>query len=186
MPHSASDDQVPLSSYRPAGMTPIIQEVRVYNHEGVPTSHVYAGAGATFEMVYDSPIPLKRPVFCVYIQGMNGAPLVHLHTRSKHPEVQSIPDRGVVRCHVPSLPLFPGSYMLGFSCSMVHTRGALDFLDRAVTLEVEPADYFGTGRLPMQTYGVFLVGADWTFPDGEAVRGRMAEWREDVAEAGVA
>jgi hypothetical protein len=52
-------------------------------------------------------------------------------------------------------------------CSTIHTEGYLDFLDRAMTLEVEVADFFGTGQLPPRRWGPFLVKGSWSFDSAE-------------------
>jgi hypothetical protein len=63
---------------------------------------------------------------------------------------------------VPALPLAPGRYDLTFVCSQ--HRHALDRLDRAATIDVEAADYFGTGNLPYPDHGPILVDARWRLP----------------------
>src|SRR5262249_45010240 len=126
-----------------------------------------AGKGVTFVVHYDSPVALQRPVFGIFIQGMNGEPLIHLQTLSQLPTIPALPPRGVVRCHVPSLPLMPGSYPVCFNCALLYTPGHLDYLDRALTLEVERADYFGTGQLPPRRFATFLVKGCWNIETEE-------------------
>jgi lipopolysaccharide transport system ATP-binding protein len=169
-------ERQPLASYRIPGKVPIIREVTVLNHEGRETDQICTGSSVTFVIRYDSPQPLPRPIFGVFFHGMSGEPLFHPQTRSQNPDIPSLPQRGMARCHIPCLPLQPGTYHLSFMCSTIHTDGYLDFLDRPRTLEVEAADFFGTGQLPPTRWGPFLVKGSWDFPaeDGAPAVGASA------------
>jgi hypothetical protein len=114
-------------------------------------------------------VPLSNPVFGVLVSATNGERLFYLQTLSQHAPLASLPQRGVARCHVPVLPLQPGTYSLSFTCSLLHMPGQLDLLDGAMALHVEGADFFGTGRLPLPRNGPFLVKADWSFPQAAPV-----------------
>ena len=39
----------------------------------------------------------------------------------------------------------------------------LDWVERFAELEVQPADVFGSGQLPLPEHGSLLVPADWSF-----------------------
>jgi lipopolysaccharide transport system ATP-binding protein len=154
----------PLAAYRTPGMTPVIQEVCLRDAGGRVADRFPAGGAVTVDIRYDSPVPLNNPVFGVLVAAADGDRLFYLQTLSQHAPLASLPRRGVARCHVPVLPLQPGAYSLSFTCSLLHVPGQLDYLDGAMALHVEEADFFGTGRLPLEQNGRFLVKADWSFP----------------------
>src|SRR5262249_31431810 len=89
--------------------------------------------------------------------------LFHLQTLSQHGQIDQLPARGVATCRVPCLPLVPGRYELSFNCTTLYNPGDLDWLDGAVSIDIEGTDYFGTGYLPLRSNGSFLVKADWDF-----------------------
>ncbi len=119
------------------------------------------GKGVNLHVDYDSPIALDLPTVGIFIENMNGERLIHLQSLSQHGPVQELPQKGRITCHIPSLPLAPGQYHLSFSCSTTYSRGRVDYLHRALSFNVEVADFFGTGRLPKAQ---FLLRADWQFP----------------------
>jgi lipopolysaccharide transport system ATP-binding protein len=157
------EDRLPLSHYRVPGFTPVIRAVEILGPEGEPASHFSAGSSMTFQIHYDSPVPLKEPLFGVFVRGQTGEPLFHLQSLAQHTPLRSLPQRGTVRCHVPCLPLAPGLYWLSFNCSLLHDPRCLDFLEQPLSIAVEQADFFGTGLLPPRPNGPFLVRAQWQF-----------------------
>jgi lipopolysaccharide transport system ATP-binding protein len=160
---TGGDARLPLAAHRPSGMMPIIQEVTVQNGEGQTTDRVLAGDPLTVLIRYDSPVPLSNPNFGVFFQTLAGEPLFHLQTMSQLGPLKSLPQRGFARCRMPILPLLPGTYVLSLNCSTVYSPESLDSLNRALTLKVEAADFYGTGRLPPARNGPFLVRTDWDF-----------------------
>jgi hypothetical protein len=61
------------------------------------------------------------------------------------------------------LPLAPGHFRIGFriSAEMRGRRDALDEMEWAGELHVEPGDFFGTGRVPKAKDGICLVDGSW-------------------------
>jgi lipopolysaccharide transport system ATP-binding protein len=168
---TATEVGASLAAHRAPGMLAIIQDISLQAPDGQSASHFPAGSGLTIDIRYDSPVPLNNPVFGIVAQTMTGEPLFHLQTLSQHRPIGLLPSSGVARCRIPSLPLVPGTYMLSFNCSTVHAPNDLDFLDRAISIHVEAADYFGTGRLPPAHNGSFLVKGQWDFfPPMDAAR----------------
>ena len=75
-------------------------------------------------------------------------------------------DRGeyAVEVLVPSLPLFPGRYSL--DVKLMTGNDALLFAPTVGYLDVEPADFFGTGRLPERAWaGVCLLEQQWSIEE---------------------
>ncbi len=62
-------------------------------------------------------------------------------------------------CKVSGLPVRPDTYSLNVSIGGHYVLH--DSVRRAASLEVAPADVFGTGRLPDRTQGPLLVDYQW-------------------------
>jgi lipopolysaccharide transport system ATP-binding protein len=165
-----------LDAYRRPGAVPVLRAIELTNERGRPTTQFFTGGAMEVRIRYDSPVPLKAPVFGVFVHGLTGERLFHLQTLALHGPIEDLPQRGVAICRVPSLPLAPGRYLLSFNCSTVYTPGDLDYLEDPVAIDVDGADYFGTGRLPPPQNGPFLVKGSWEFSeDGAAAPGCVAQ-----------
>ena len=66
---------------------------------------------------------------------------------------------------VPSLALFPGRYSL--DVKLIAGNEALLWAPRVASLDVEPSDFFGSGRFPDRASGgVCLLAQEWSIEDG--------------------
>jgi hypothetical protein len=151
-----------VAAARPPGRTPILRDVALLDAEGCRTDCLAGGDPLTVEIHYELPAPLREPRFAIFVRTAAGERLFALNTQVQHGPIAGLPRRGVVRCRIPALPLVPGLYTLSFACSSVQEQ--LDYLEAPLSLAVEAADYFGTGRLPLPEYGRFLVPARWELP----------------------
>jgi homopolymeric O-antigen transport system ATP-binding protein len=152
-----------LLEFRTAGSIPVIQRISLRNAEGVVTGQFLTGEPMTLEIEYDSPVPLSNPLFGITFESMSGEKLFNLQSLSQYGPIASLPRCGKVVCQVPRLPLLPGDYALTFRCLDRHAPGSLDSLERAMSVHVEAADFFGTGILPHWSNGRVLVDAGWSF-----------------------
>jgi lipopolysaccharide transport system ATP-binding protein len=157
-----------LQAYRTPGSIPILRAITLLDDGGQPAERFRTGGPVTIRIDYDSPVPLDAPVFGVEVEGLMGEKLFYLQTLAQHGPIARLPQRGVAYCRVPQLPLQPSSYKLSIYCSQRHVPGELDALERAVALEVDSTDYFGTGFMPHNSTGLFLVRAAWDFAAGDA------------------
>jgi len=57
---------------------------------------------------------------------------------------------------IPDLPLVPGRYSVTLSIYSSN-RECIDFVEQALTFTVVEADYFGSGKLPDSSQGVFAL-----------------------------
>jgi lipopolysaccharide transport system ATP-binding protein len=70
-----------------------------------------------------------------------------------------LPD-GTFTCHVKRLPLVPGTYYL--SAALLIDRQLVDKVVDVATLTVMEGDYYGTGRLPLRSFGEICVDFSWS------------------------
>jgi hypothetical protein len=148
-----------LAAHRSPRMQPIIREVATLDERGEAVTNFSCGGPLTVRIVYDSPVPLITPRFGIVVETITGQRLFLLQTQLQYGLIDRLPQRGVAICRVPMLPLVPGTYNLTFGCSTPYKQ--LDHLERAWTISVDPADFFGNGQLPDPVNGPFLMQAQW-------------------------
>jgi lipopolysaccharide transport system ATP-binding protein len=67
---------------------------------------------------------------------------------------------GTLVCHVKRLPLVPGTYYLTAAVLIDHQL--VDKVLNVATLTVLEGDYYGTGRLPLRSFGEICVDFSWS------------------------
>jgi lipopolysaccharide transport system ATP-binding protein len=72
-----------------------------------------------------------------------------------------LPDSGAFVCRIPKLPLPSTSYRIDFFVTEMQFGQALDKMQDAVEMNVEPGDFFGSGRTPRLSKGVCYIPASW-------------------------
>ena len=68
---------------------------------------------------------------------------------------------GEIVCHFVQIPLMPGSYSLDLYLGDEHRD--IDIVTQALSFHVDPADVFGSGKLPPDSAGSVFVPATWSF-----------------------
>lgn len=89
-----------------------------------------------------------------------GGPITDLANRISSRPWSEIPSAGVIRCHIPKLPLAPGSYT--FNVFSEVNGFIADWIQDAGRLEVEAGDFFASGRLPDSSQGNILIDNNWS------------------------
>lgn len=174
LPQAEEVDQgANLDHARLPNMQPVIQRIEWLDAQGQPALHLFAGAETTLRIWYRLDRPGPNPVFGVRIDSHLGHPLFTLQTTIQHGPLKNLPPEGIVECRVPAMPLIPGMYVLSAVCNVAGTP--VDWLEHAMTFWVEPADFFGTGRLPNAQQGPFLLPASWTVSSWPSSSGNAPE-----------
>jgi lipopolysaccharide transport system ATP-binding protein len=138
-----------------------IQSLSIRDGNEALTNVVSSGESISFEIRYEFSESLARPTFGILIEKSDVGNLAALQTHVQHGPLDKLPASGRALCHVPQLPLAPGLYNL--SVGMTTGGEQLDWVERFAELEVQPADVFGSGQLPLPEHGSLLVPADWSF-----------------------
>jgi len=81
-------------------------------------------------------------------------------------ELTNMPVEGTLVCHVKRLPLVPGTYYL--TVSLLIDRQLVDKVTDVATISVQEGDYYGTGRLPLRSFGAVCVDFSWAVGSGNA------------------
>lgn len=106
---------------------------------------VQSGDAFNLDFEYIAAKPLDDMAIAWNLRDELGQPLFRASSFDTNDEHRPFPPSGIVRCHVPRLPLVPGRY---HATVEIRVRGVVaDYLQSAFVLVVEHGDFFGTGRL---------------------------------------
>lgn len=75
-------------------------------------------------------------------------------------DLTDLSPEGMLVCHIKRLPLVPGTYYL--TAALLIDRQLVDKVLDVATLTVLDGDYYGTGRLPLRSFGEICVDFSWT------------------------
>jgi homopolymeric O-antigen transport system ATP-binding protein len=139
----------------------VIESFSIRDAQNQLTDVLGCGDPVTFEVGYRHEEALARPSIGILISKPELGAITFLQTHLQHDPLDKLPAAGSARCQVESLALAPGSYTISIGISTAGEQ--LDWLEHQVHLEIQPADFFGTGQLPSPRHGPALVRADWSF-----------------------
>lgn len=135
-------------------------ELWMENDRGEQLDVARTGATLTLGVRYTLLDPLERYKIAVGIYTSGGQAIVHFDTVS-NPPPDNLQPSGVVKCHIPRLPLLSGRYSLNVSISR-STGQRADRIQGAMDLHVSEGDFFGTGKLPPKGASVLAVDHTWS------------------------
>jgi lipopolysaccharide transport system ATP-binding protein len=145
---------------RTSGSVPCMRRVCV-GSDGV----VLMGGELEVAVAFEADRTLSGVTFGLVVKNGLQAPVFGVNNLSiRSPELDRPARRGTVVCRVPDVPLMPGSYYIDL---YLGTRGQVfDVVKDACRFEVEPADVFGTGKLPPSIAGDVFCHATLGLQDG--------------------
>ncbi|MGV3721631.1 MAG: methyltransferase domain-containing protein [Actinomycetota bacterium] len=112
---------------------------------------------ASLQTRIDSRGDSPRAVFWFATAG--GLELFTLDSVLQEEQLPSASGALSMSCTIPELPLAPGSYTV--SVAFGDTARFQEQVERALTFEVLPADFFGVGKLPPRERSSFLLRSRW-------------------------
>lgn len=123
--------------------------VRLLTADGESAPCLKTGEDAWLELTYDSAAgrALRDVHLSIGIDSALGQRIAHLSSEAAGGAMEMLPDgRGAIRIHLPRLGLLPGRYHFTLFCEV---GGQIaDWVQNAGSFDVEPGDFFGSGRLP--------------------------------------
>lgn len=125
-----------------------------------PAGPVSVGSPATVELAFRTTTPVRNALASFAVNGPFGEPLFLCSTRLKGTELATLPDEGVIRCDLASLPLLPGRYTMNVYGE--GNGGVADWVEEAAAFDVVESDFFGTGQLPPDSHGRLVMEQAWT------------------------
>jgi lipopolysaccharide transport system ATP-binding protein len=136
--------------------------ISILNSRFEPVDYVTPGQEISICLDYDiaDPRRLENTIIQITFSGVLGQPLFACLSRVTRGGVLTLTPGARIFCHIPSLPLLPGTYTFGLWCKVGEIME--DWVLEAGKVVVAEGDYFGTGRLPTSQVGDFVVAHDWS------------------------
>jgi lipopolysaccharide transport system ATP-binding protein len=125
-----------------------------------------AGLTVTITLLNPAPSPVRDLDVAIGIDTANGERLTALTTQAVSSTVGEVaPGHSVVDFHIGKVPFAPGRYSLTLFAS--NALGVVDWVEAALSFNVEPGDFFGTGRSIPAGQGSILVDYGVTYLHGD-------------------
>jgi lipopolysaccharide transport system ATP-binding protein len=94
-------------------------------------------------------------------------------------DLTNLSQNGSFVCHVKRLPLVPGTYYI--TAALLIDRQLVDKVLDVATFTVLEGDFFGTGRLPLRSFGEVCVDFSWVSIDNSGSHINSSEVLPDAA-----
>lgn len=137
-----------------------IQDFGSFDRDGNELEYLASGQEVDFRVYYCcAENNLQNVSVAIGITSHAGAFVSMLSNQVAGENFNSIGRSGFFSCKIRKLPLSPGSYTANL---IIRSNDViLDWIQQAVTIVVEPGDFFGTGRVPPPTHGGVLLEQEW-------------------------
>ena len=129
--------------------------------KGEPDADRVVGSGrpVTFEIEVSGIADVPRATCGVAITNSRGQRVAFFHTSYHSGFFFPGSEKARLVCHVPSLPLVPGSYQV--ELVLADEDRIIEKVERADRLDVMFADVLGTGKIPNSSQGYVVLPARW-------------------------
>ncbi len=167
-----SDAAVDLSNHagRPDGCVPVLRQLRLLDAQGEENNSFLVGQDVVLELTLDSGAEqYQNANVVVLFYDVNDVLIARCPLRQHANETLTVQGRHQVVMRWPECNLAPGEYRieLEFRSRMVQSP-LVDAVRRAVSFEMLPSDYYGTGLIPKKSEGLVWVRTQWqTEPLGQ-------------------
>jgi lipopolysaccharide transport system ATP-binding protein len=132
----------------------------VRNRSGELTHSVRPAEPFEIVVEYEAKTALRDVGFSIDVELLDGTRVSTLFSAFRNETFSIEEGRGTMSCQISGLPLRPDSYSLNV---FIGAHSAVyDFVDRALTFDIESIDIFGTGRLPDAAHGPLIANFRWT------------------------
>jgi lipopolysaccharide transport system ATP-binding protein len=136
-----------------------LQNIELRSNSGKPVSAVSMGEGIRIKVEVCAK-SVVRGVYSVFVLSDSRGDIITILHGNDNGDCRFDLDPGetvAVECVLPQMNLHPGLY--AFTASLWHKGAmqAIDRVERAVSLEVLPADVFGTGKISNKAQKIFLT-----------------------------
>ncbi|MDX1613307.1 MAG: ABC transporter ATP-binding protein [Candidatus Promineifilaceae bacterium] len=144
-----------------------IIDVRLLDGGGVEQDSFYTGDPMTIEIAYLAHEPIVNPVFGLAIYRQDDVHVTGPNTQLSGFQIDEIRQTGVIRYHIPKLPLLPANYELSVAVHDAHYVTTYDHHVRAYEFQVQSG---GT----RETFGLVEIPAQWEWEPQAALEGERA------------
>jgi lipopolysaccharide transport system ATP-binding protein len=133
-------------------------EATVTDGEGRPAQALIAGQAAIFSFSYENPRGIKRAAWGIDLYNQNGVLVADLGSQYVGFDAD-LNQRGVLRCHVPSLPLPLGNYRI--FVWIASDAGLADAIPNAAIFDVQSSVFYDSVRTPTVKDCACLIQYEW-------------------------
>ncbi len=134
--------------------------IEFLNGEGQQQNVIHSGDSLTARIHYECYRSIPNIHFGLRIVSDLGTLITETSTFATGVEIPVAPKgKGVIDLDISFLNLMPGSYYLGLWASSFWEKH--DFLENFTTLDVEPSNYYGSGRGIEAQYGMIFLPCKW-------------------------
>ncbi|MFL6415940.1 MAG: ABC transporter ATP-binding protein [Bryobacteraceae bacterium] len=137
-----------------------ITEVSFYDSFDHEVEHLFSGATTKIILRYVATRLGVSPVVALSCFTSNGEKVFHIDNNMSSVALSPTVANGQYECSIPKLPLPPGRYQ--FNALVKVGEVIADDVYGAATMNVLPADYYGTGRAPSANGGLIFAEHIWS------------------------
>jgi lipopolysaccharide transport system ATP-binding protein len=139
-------------------------KLSMYNKDGVLCESLQTGEPAVFKLAYKITNKIRKKPFDVFafiaFENDKRQRLFSLPSEVLNLDLTDIEEFDHLVCSVKRLPLIPGVYYL--TISILIDRQLSDKVIDAAKIVVVEGDFYGTGRLPIKSFGEMCVDFNWS------------------------
>ena len=138
-----------------------IKDFAAFDSQGNELEYLATGQEVDFRIYYSSDAGNVQNVSVASSITSNAGSFVSMLSNQVAGDMfESIARDGYITCKIKKLPLMPGNYTANL---MIRSNEAIaDWIQQAVTIVVEPGDFFGTGRMPPPSHSGVLLEQEWS------------------------
>jgi hypothetical protein len=135
--------------------------VEFLSHAGEPVKMVSSGQDMTIRLHYFAKVPIAHPVFILQIFSELGTMLTEMNTWMTDCEIPVLEaGSGYIDLEIDFLNLMPGRYPISVALAGVWPS-YYDRLDHCAVLEVEPSNFYKTGKGIERRFGIIFLPCRW-------------------------
>jgi lipopolysaccharide transport system ATP-binding protein len=131
----------------------------IKNLDGEPISAISPLEPFQVIVAYQAKTEVRDVAISIDVELVDGTRIATLYSAFRNETFTVSRGSGAFACHVAGLPLRPDTYSLNVFIGGHHA--IYDLVSRAASLDVAPADVYGTGRMPDRSQGPLVAEYHW-------------------------
>jgi lipopolysaccharide transport system ATP-binding protein len=138
-----------------------IDDFATFDSQGNELEYLATGQEVDFRIYYSArENNVQNVSVAIGLSSNTGGFVSMLNNQIAGDMFESIARTGYFTCKIKKLPLMPGNYTANL---IVRSNEViLDWIQQAVTIVVEPGDFYGTGRMPPPSHSGVLLEQEWS------------------------
>ncbi len=137
-----------------------ISDFGTFDSKGKVVEYLSTGQDVDMRIYYTAANNLDNVTVAIGITASSGAFVSMLSNELTGSSFSTNDKEGYFACRIRKLPLAPGYYSVNL---IIRSNDMIqDWIQEAVTLTVEPGDFYGTGRMPPQSHSGVLLEQEWS------------------------